>query len=87
MNAPVLLYVHTAMRAAALQREHNPEIVRVLPIYNTSAHRGSAVIVELGAVRHRQMSAHEVAQLDEWLAWVPTRLIPDPEGRRRVTIL
>lgn len=84
MSDPVLLYVHSIRRAQVMQRDHDPNVVRVLPILGMSAYRGSSIIVEMPPLEHlgSRLSQDE---FDRWLEWLPTRLTPG-EGKR-ITIV
>lgn len=84
MTESVLLYVATDWRAKKMQRDHDPDVVRVLPIFSHTAHRATSIIVERPPYEWIPSGTFQ-AEFDDWLAWLPTRLVPG-EGKR-ITIL
>jgi hypothetical protein len=84
MADPVLLYVATEWRAQRIQRDHDPDVVRVLPIFSHTGHRASAIIVERPPYEWIPSATFQ-AEFDEWMEWLPTRLAPG-EGKR-ITLL
>lgn len=84
MTDPVLMFVSGVRRALEMQRDHDPAVMRVLPILTHGAHRGSAIIVEMPPIE-RLGSRVVQDEFDRWLEWLPTRLTPG-EGKR-ITIV
>ncbi len=82
MTHPVLLFVATAQRAHALQRDHGPDVLRVRQILRCHADRASAIIVEMPQMGE---SAVLQAEFDRWMEWLPTRLVPGVG--KRITFL
>jgi hypothetical protein len=84
MKSPVLLFVATELRARRLQHDHDPDVVKVMPIGRYPAVRGSAAIVEMPPP-HMVSTRVQQEEFDAFLEWLPTRLTPG-EGKR-ITIL
>jgi hypothetical protein len=70
---PVLMFVNGERRAAHYQRDHDPGVLRFLPLFNCGAYRSNTIIVE----RHNPVSDYDVARWAEWTHWLPTRLTRD----------
>lgn len=71
------MFVDGGLRATALQRDHDPDVVKVVPVYTQSAFRAHAIVIETPElIRLGAAPRPEIERFEEWLAWVPTRLYP-----------
>lgn len=74
---PVLMYVDGGLRAAAVQRDHDSNVVLVVPVYSQTGHRAHAIIIETPElIRLGAAPKAELDRFEEWMKWVPTRLYP-----------
>lgn len=89
MTVSVLLYVDTEWRAAAIQRQHDPDVVRVRAVGRMHADRAHSIIIETPHhLREGGGTESQNAAFQAFMEWVPTRLMPsDTPTLSRITRL
>lgn len=79
---PVILFVDTHRRALALQRDHDPEIMQVRCVGDRGAFRAHSIVIETPySIRAGGATESQIAEFEDFMAWVPTRLAPGTLSR------